>query len=362
MKICSVVGARPQFIKAAMLSHAIHKARANGCPIMEDLIHTGQHFDHAMSDTFFDELRLPAPTVNLDIHGGTHAEMTGRMLPALESVFAKLRPDVVVVFGDTNSTMAAALVAAKMNVPVAHIEAGMRHYRRDIPEEINRVVTDHVSTHFFCSSKHSAMCLKEEGVTDNVYVPGDLMYDQFKAVDDGTVASHDRKGPVLCTVHRAANTETRQRLVDIMDGLEACPHKVVLPLHPRTAKAVKHFNVALPDNVERVDPVGYQEMLGLIKMSAFVITDSGGLQKDAFFCKRRAIVLSNVSPWAELSELDVIRLTDVSAESLDEAYQWACQPVVSNEQPYGDGTAAASIVATLLQALAGQVDQRHQCT
>ncbi len=348
MKIMTIIGARPQFVKAAMLSRAISEA---GEGIEEISIHTGQHYDHAMSGVFFDELSMPEPAENLGISGGTHGEMTGLMLPALEGVMVRYEPTVVVVIGDTNSTMAGALAAAKLCIPIAHVEAGMRHYKRDIPEEINRVVTDHLSDLLFCSSDHSREALAREGITRGVSVPGDISYDLFKMSDKHRSDDATPDGPfVLCTIHRAANTDCPKRLESIMRGIAACPFPVFLPMHPRTAKAMERFGLDLPANVLANEPVSYHTMLGLLAACEYVITDSGGLQKEAFFAKKRCITLSEVSPWQELLDLDVDRLVGANTDDLVGAYPWAASPIETSAQPYGRGDAATRMVSGIVEA------------
>ena len=348
MRILSIVGARPQFIKAAMFSKAVLNAAAAGAKISEELLHTGQHFDANMSSDLFRDLGIPAPAVNLAVSGGRHGEMTGAMLPKIENEIIERQPDVVVVYGDTNSTLAGALAAAKLNVPVAHIEAGMRHYRREIPEEINRVVTDHLCRYLFCSSEVSRGNLEAEGIVEGVHVTGDITFDVFRHFETEAVPSPYESPYVVCTVHRAANTDSEERLRGIVEGLGRCPHAVVLPLHPRTAKATAQFGVEFPANVEIIEPVSYQRMIGLIRGAEYVVTDSGGLQKDAFFCGKRVITMSEVSPWQELVDLDVDRLVGANPDAIETAYGWAAVPVSTEERPYGDGSSAVRMVEQLL--------------
>jgi len=353
MKILTVVGARPQFIKAAMFARAILNAKSEGHDeLVEEIVHTGQHYDFEMSDAFFQELSIPEPVANLNVCGGTHGEMTGAMLPLLEQQIMQRKPDLVVVIGDTNSTMAGALAAAKLNVPVGHIEAGMRHYKRDIPEEINRVVTDHLCQLLFCSSGFSRRNLEREGITQGVYVPGDIGIDLLWHQWPRRERSTYEQPYVVCTIHRAANTDDEQRLRSIFTALAACPHHIVLPLHPRTRNAMQRFDVRPPENVEIRPPVSSSQMLGLLERCEFVMTDSGGLQKEAYFCAKRCITLSEVTPWQELIDLDADRLVGADCEAITAAYEWARQPLETTKQPYGDGTAAEKMVRVILDEFA----------
>lgn len=352
MKILTVVGARPQFIKAAMFAKAIIRAAANRPgDLDEQIIHTGQHYDFEMSASFFRELDIPDPLANLDIHGGTHGQMTGAMLPLLEREIMEREPTVVVVIGDTNSTLAGALAAAKLNVPIAHIEAGMRHYKRDIPEEINRVVTDHLCEFLFCSSDFALQCLKKEGIVDGVFVTGDLSYDLFLCQRNKRIPFSYNKRYVACTIHRAANTDDERRLRSIFAALAKCPYTIILPLHPRTRRAIDRFGMSVPSNIEILPPLESGRMLGLIERCEFVITDSGGLQKEAYFSGKRCITLSEVSPWQELIDLDADRLVGAETDTIVKAYGWAEQPLDATVQPYGDGTAAKQMVSILIDRL-----------
>lgn len=348
LKLLSIVGARPQFIKAAVFSRQVMALCDAGTDITETLLHTGQHYDFNMSESFFEELRIPTPEINLGINGGGHGKMTGQMLAAIEGELLARKPDVVVVYGDTNSTMAGALAASKLNLPIAHIEAGMRHYRRDIPEEINRVVTDHLCEYLFCSSHVSRRNLEKEGITDGVHVTGDLMYDLFRLMHPQRVAYHSETPYVVSTLHRAANTDDASQLKSIIAGLAACPYEIVLPLHPRTRNALKNFGMQMPENVRVLEPVGYCEMLGLLDTCRFVITDSGGLQKDAYFSGKRVITMSEVSPWEELTGLDVNRLVGAETNAIKNAYAWADMPVDVKEYPYGDGHSAEAMLDIML--------------
>ncbi|MBX7211190.1 MAG: UDP-N-acetylglucosamine 2-epimerase (non-hydrolyzing) [Verrucomicrobiaceae bacterium] len=305
MRILSVVGARPQFIKAAALSTAL---RARGHT--EFLVHTGQHYDAAMSDVFFQELGIPEPDSNLNAGSGRHGEMTGAMLAGIEKLCIEQKPDVVLVYGDTNSTLAGALAAAKLNIPVAHVEAGLRSFNREMPEEINRVVTDHVSTWLFCPSPVSAENLAREGITRGVHIVGDLMCDTLLraakiARDKPSIVSKmnlPERGFALATIHRASNTDDEKTLRGLLHALTHAGMPVVFPMHPRCRARVEAFglqdSLAHP-NLRVIDPVGYLEMVQFLAAAKCVLTDSGGLQKEAYWMHVPCVTLRDESEWTE---------------------------------------------------------------
>ena len=333
-RIATVVGARPQFIKAGPVSRAFRDAG-----IEETLIHTGQHFDDGMSDVFFRELGLAAPDHNLGISGGGHGDMTGRMLIALEPVLTADRPDGLLVYGDTNSTLAASLVAAKLDIPVFHVEAGLRSFRRAQPEEINRRVADHLSALLFCPTPQAVSHLAKEGITRGVMLVGDVMYDAALAAAERPEGSDvvSRLGLTpgeyeVATVHRAENTDDDGALAKVVDFLKARPGTVALPLHPRTKAALKRAGLTL-DGITVTDPLGYLEMTHLVKASAGVLTDSGGLQKEAYFHRVPCITLRDETEWTETVEAGWNRLwlspeTKTPRRDID---------------AYGDGSAATRI-------------------
>jgi UDP-GlcNAc3NAcA epimerase len=304
LKLVSIVGARPQFIKAATLSRAM--AAAPG--LDEVMVHTGQHFDAEMSAVFFDELGIPAPAHQLGIHGGSHGEMTGRMLVALEAVLAQERPDRVIVYGDTNSTLAGALAAAKLNLPVAHIEAGLRSFNRAMPEEINRVVADRVSDLLFCPTRAALDNLRREGATRGVHHVGDVMYDATLhaaalAHSRSTVLARFKLQPgayALATLHRAETVDDPARLIAALDWLKAraAEHVVVFPIHPRTAARVAAAGFDLAALVV-APPLGYLDIARLLQDAAAVYTDSGGLQKEAYFHRKPCVTLRDETEWVE---------------------------------------------------------------
>lgn len=303
LRVLTVVGARPQFVKAAAISRAI-AARSE---VSEILVHTGQHFDPGMSQVFFDELGLEPPRINLGIHGGGHGAMTGRMLAALERVIIDEQPDLVLVPGDTNSTLAGALAAAKLHVPVAHLEAGLRSFNRRMPEEVNRLLTDHLSTLLLCPTETAVGNLRREGIADHVYNVGDVMYDTALFAADASLASPvlerlriAERCYALATIHRAESTEDRQTLSEILSYIrrEAGDLTIVFPVHPRTRKQILGWEIDL-DGFVTCDPIGYLDMHRLLRSAAVVLTDSGGLQKEAYFHRVPCVTLRGETEWPE---------------------------------------------------------------
>lgn len=311
MKIVSVVGVRPQFVKMAPLAAAInsHNLRKGSHKIRHLIVHTGQHYDMKMSDLFFRELRIPKPKYNLVVGSGTNAYQTGSMLIRLEKVLIKEKPDMVLVYGDTNSTLAGALGAAKLNIPIAHIEAGLRSHRLDMPEEINRILTDHVSKLLFCPTKNAVLNLKKEGITRGVHLVGDLMYDIFrssaKSANRRKVMSElgiEPKKYILLTIHRKENTDDLKSLHRIIDCLSSVKDRIVFPVHPRTRNVLQKSGK--PSNVKNgsiifIDPVGYLDMLALEKNAKKIITDSGGVQKEAYWFGVPCITIRRETEWVE---------------------------------------------------------------
>jgi len=306
LKILTVIGARPQFIKAATISRHI----AHTDNMSEHIIHTGQHYDKNMSDIFFDELDIPTPNVNLEIGSGLHGEQTAKMLIGIEQEIIKQKPSCVLVYGDTNSTLAGALAAAKLNTPVCHIEAGLRSFNRRMPEEINRILTDHTSDTLFAPTKNAVIHLQKEGISsNNIVLSGDVMFDaaiyySSKAETTSTIVEfHNlpKNDYILATVHRAENTDDRARLTRIIDELEILAQhtKVVMPIHPRTLKVLSDYNISTK-NILFIEPTGYLDMIKLERSSKLIITDSGGIQKEAFFHKKLCITLRTETEWTEL--------------------------------------------------------------
>lgn len=350
-KIFTVVGARPQFIKAAVVSRAFVKYRSD---VQEILVHTGQHYDANMSSVFFDELNIPHPKYNLNIGGGTHGQNTGRMIEKLEELMQQEKPDWVLVYGDTDSTLAGALAAAKLHIPVAHIEAGLRSFNRDMPEEINRVLTDHVSALLFAPTKLAHQNLRMEGISESkIHTVGDVMYDAAlyyrerarkpKWVDDFGIISNDF---ILCTIHRAENTENYERMQGILGGLANVKSQVVLPLHPRTRKTLRQMNLKLSSNVCVVDPVGYLEMVWLESNCKVIATDSGGVQKEAYFHRKPCVTLRDETEWVELVEYGFNVLVGADACKITAALNNA-KLVTCEHLLYGDGNSSALIAHML---------------
>jgi UDP-GlcNAc3NAcA epimerase len=311
-KIFTVVGARPQFIKASPVSHAL--ARAG---LTEILVHTGQHFDALMSDVFFDELAIPKPAYNLEVNSLGHGAMTGRMLEKLEEAMLAERPDMVLIYGDTNSTVAGALAAAKLHIPVAHVEAGLRSFNRRMPEEINRVMADHVSSLLFCPTQTAVSNLASEGVTAGVHAVGDVMYDttiaalrraEGRSTILGTLGLSP-KSYAVATIHRAENTDDEARFRAVMEWLAnaAVSAEIVMPVHPRTRKLMAARQIS-PKGVRLIEPIGYLDMALLVNNAAHVYTDSGGLQKEAYFHRVPCVTLRDETEWVETVEAGWNRL------------------------------------------------------
>lgn len=349
LRVCTVVGARPQFVKAFPLSRAF----AASADFEEVMIHTGQHFDSNMSDVFFAELGIRPPKYHFAIHGGTHAQMTGRMLEAVEQALAIEKPDAVLVFGDTDSTLAGALAAAKLYIPLVHAEAGLRSFNRLMPEEINRVVADHVSSVLLCPTRTAVENLALEGIARGVHCVGDLMYDatllgvelakRHSSILRDLQLSPKRYG--VATVHRAHNTDDRAYLSRVMDFLahEARRLPIVVPLHPRTRKAAQaaglDWEVA---GIRVIDPVGYLDMCQLLQNATLVLTDSGGIQKEAYFHRVPCVTLRAETEWVETIDAGWNRLWTEAV--------YRPRREISD---YGDGNAAASILAVLQREIVG---------
>ena len=353
MKILTIVGARPQFIKAAVVSRALSELRSD---IQEILVHTGQHYDSNMSDVFFDELGIPQPSHNLGIGGGTHGQNTGRMLEKLEQLMLVEKPDWALIYGDTDSTLAGALAASKLHIPVAHIEAGLRSFNRRMPEEINRILADHVSTLLFAPTDVARKNLLNEGVSgDKIVVVGDVMRDaaSFYKLQAHKPDWFDSLGVlankfVLCTVHRAENTDDRARLQGILQGLEKANLPVILPLHPRTRIKLKQMELELPKNVHGVNPVGYLEMIWLEANCKLVATDSGGVQKEAYFNKKFCVTLRDETEWIELVDAGLNEIVGANSEKISKALK-TDRLFHSEVNFYGRGNAAEKIVTNILK-------------
>lgn len=347
MDVVSVVGARPQFIKSGPVSHVLRKYAK------EVVIHTGQHYDSEMSQTFFDELHLPHPDYNLGVGSGTHGYQTAAMLTGIEKILLSDPPDVVVVYGDTNSTLAGALSATKLHIPVAHIEAGLRSYNKRMPEEINRILTDHCAQHLFCPTKTAVHNLNQENICKGVYLVGDVMYDallfnkQIAEKSDILKQLSLKKGSyLLATIHRASNTDNPHILEDIIQAFSRIDHTVVFPVHPRTRKAIKQFNISLGRNIKVIQPVGYLDFLKLESEAAAILTDSGGVQKEAYFLQVPCITLRDETEWVETVEdgWNILVGTDTD---LIIKYAHEFRPQHQQKQHFGDGTASKKLVQIL---------------
>jgi UDP-GlcNAc3NAcA epimerase len=358
MKLAAVIGARPQFIKAARVSRLLR----SGGHAEEILIHTGQHYDENMSAVFFNELEVAEPDYNLGIGSAGHGAQTGRMLAAIEEVLLVRRPDWVLVYGDTNSTLAGALAAAKLHVPVAHIEAGLRSFNRQMPEEINRVLTDHCASLLFAPTDRAVHNLRREGIDPaGVHLVGDVMYDVAlyyaeKAERTSPVLGRvgvEPKAYLLATVHRAENTDDPVRLEAILHALDrfSADLPVVLPLHPRTRKTLRQLGLADKlAGVKIIDPVGYLDMVMLEKNARIIATDSGGVQKEAFFYRVPCVTLRTETEWVELVELGWNHLAPpTSAQAVLEGIRAALDTRGEEAAPYGRGDAAQRIVDILLR-------------
>jgi len=350
MKIASIVGARPQFIKCAPVSRELRKEHE------EVLIHTGQHYDHGMSEVFFEELAIPKPDYNLNIGSGTHGHQTGAMLGAIEDVLQQENPDLVLVYGDTNSTLAGALAAAKLHVPVAHVEAGLRSFDRRMPEEINRVLTDHCSDLLFCPTKTAVENLAAEGITGGVHLVGDVMVDAMnynRAVAEERSRILEAVGVrpgeyLVITVHRPSNTDSRENMVAILGALAEAGRPVVFPVHPRTQNYLRRYGLLaeMPENVLVTEPLGYLDMLHLMAHAAKILTDSGGVQKEAYMLGVPCITLRENTEWVETVEAGWNVLVGAGRE---EIVSMILGFAPAGDQPplFGDGRAAAGIAKVI---------------
>lgn len=357
-KIVTVIGARPQFIKASAVSRALQSSGQ----LSEVLIHTGQHFDSNMSEVFFSELAMPLPKYNLGVHGGQHGAMTGQMLEGIERILVDEKPDVVLVYGDTNSTLAGALAAAKLHIPVAHVEAGLRSFNMRMPEEINRILTDRISTWLFTPTEMAVQQLRAEGVSADKIVPvGDVMYDVAlhfgaRVAETGGALSRlslPSGGYILATVHRAENTDDPARLEVIVAALSAAARQqpVVWPLHPRTRGVLQRkglLDALTASGVRLIEPVGYLEMVQLEKYAALVVTDSGGVQKEAYFFQVPCVTVRDETEWVELVEAGWNRLAPPDDPgTVMAAIRDALGTRGRGLSPYGNGDAADKIASRL---------------
>jgi UDP-GlcNAc3NAcA epimerase len=357
-RILTVVGARPQFVKAAALSRRLSDPRFAGIEVA--ICHTGQHYDRDMSQNFFEELGIPAPRWNLAVGSGSHGEQTGKIMRGLEDVVAESRPDIVLVYGDTNSTLAAALVSAKVGILLAHVEAGLRSFRRAMPEEINRVVTDRLSDLLFCPTDAAVANLAREGISRGVHRTGDIMLDTFLHTSRFAPPDVYRRFGfasrrfVLATLHRAENVDDESRLRTILNALAsvAAEMPVLLPLHPRTRKAITSLHLPDSPGLVLAAPLPHSEMVSLLSAAAAVATDSGGLQKEAYFAGVRCVTLRDETEWTETLAEGWNRLASGTSAAVVAAIRAAlAEPRNPGPPPiYGDGDAAGEILSVLLQS------------
>ncbi len=359
MKILTIVGARPQFIKAASLS----KYLKNITDIKEIILHTGQHYDHYMNGNFFSELEIPTPDYNLGVGSDTHARQTAKMMMGIEDVVLKEWPNFILIYGDTNSTIAGALVGAKLYIPIVHVEAGLRSYDREMPEEINRIVSDTISTILFCPTQTAVNNLKKEGITKGVYNVGDIMletylYYKIQAQKNSKILNKLKLKPkefILCTVHRASNTDNIINLKNIFIGLTDSKETIILPLHPRTKKIIYQNNSLkkyIGRNIRIINPIGYLDMICLEANAKKIVTDSGGIQKEAYFNKVPCITLRENTEWIETIEEGVNKLVGVIPKKIKESINNFYIPEKKySKNLYGDGRTSEKIVKILHQQL-----------
>jgi UDP-GlcNAc3NAcA epimerase len=378
VKLLSIVGARPQFVKAAMIAGAVKRYNRNDSSVRErihhKLVHTGQHYEHKMSGIFFDELSLPKPHYHLGVGSGPQGQQTGAMLEKIEKVLLAENPDVVMIYGDTNSTIAGALAAAKLHIRVAHLESGLRSFNRRMPEEINRVASDHLSDLLFCPTETAVGNLRREGITTNVFKTGDVMLDAVvayreKALKRKKVLNElnvESQSYVLATVHRAENTDSPERLSGLLQALAELDFNVVLPMHPRVRDRLKHSRELRPiaklmeqsKRLRITEPVSYLDMLALEAHARLVLTDSGGVQKEAFFVAVPCLTLREETEWLETEVDGWNQVIGTNPETIRMAVEaeWQRNRVGRNEQPdlksFGDGRAADNTVAALARTLA----------
>ena len=387
MKIVTIIGARPQFIKAAAVSRAIalHNESCSGTRISEVIVHTGQHYDANMSQIFFDELHIPRPDYNLGVGSGTHGAMTGAMLARIEEVLLKEKPDFLLVYGDTNSTLAGAMAAVKLHIPAVHVEAGLRSYNRHMPEEINRVIADQTSNVLLCPTRTGVVNLEKEGIrsgdstqepfefsTQRVYQVGDVMYDSVlfngRLAEEKSTVLDDLglvdKPYALATLHRAENTDYPSNLRQIFQAFQAVSKSympLVMPLHPRTLRRIEDSGLSVSDSELRIiEPVGYLDMLRLERNASVILTDSGGVQKEAFFMGVPCITLREETEWTETLDLgwnilvgaDYIKILEAFTQSTRTVrgqvpFKGGVMSDLTEEYPYGNGCAAEKIVEIL---------------
>lgn len=352
-KIVTILGARPQFIKAAALSVVLKES------FEEVLVHTGQHYDSNMSDVFFEELKISKPEYHLNIGSGSHGEMTGEMLIEIEKVLETEKPDFVLVYGDTNSTLAGALAASKMLIPVIHVEAGLRSFNKSMPEEQNRILTDHLSSLLFVPTQTAIENLEREGITKGVHLVGDVMYDgilRFAALarEKSFILNKlnlQEKEFILCTIHRAENTNNANHLKAVFEALNESGEHIVLPLHPRTLKYMSDYGIKTSENILIIEPVGYLDMVRLEDAAKKIVTDSGGVQKEAFFLGVPCVTLRGETEWVETVEDGWNILVGTSKTRILEAIT-SFSPGTERKKHFGDGTSTVKIKDVIKKVVA----------
>jgi UDP-GlcNAc3NAcA epimerase len=358
VRVASIVGTRPQFIKLAPVSYALRQQHE------EIIIHTGQHYDYEMSALFFEELTVPTPDYHLGVGSGLHGVQTGRMLEAIEQVLIQERPDWVIVYGYTNSTLAGALAAAKLHIPIAHVEAGLRSFNRSMPEEINRVVTDHLSNRLFCPTETARRHANREGITRGVEVVGDVMYDLLLQAESKIYVHAQKLLPalnvapqryVLVTVHRPANTDDPIAMHDIADALNRLEMPVIFPVHPRTRACLETYGIVWRKHVQCIDPVGYIDMLALERAAYCILTDSGGVQKEAFLLGVPCVTLREETEWPETVEAGWNVLAGSHNQAIVKAIGGS-MPKPPQQNPFGEGDAAIRIARRLLLSISTELE------
>jgi len=349
VRFASIVGARPQFVKVAVVSRALRQLHE------EMIIHTGQHYDYNMSAQFFNELDIPIPDYDLEVGSSPHGAQTGRMLEAIEEVLLKERFDAVIVYGDTNSTLAGALAAAKLHIPVAHVEAGLRNFDQAMPEEINRVLSDHLSCRLYCPTKTACRNLDKEGITRGVELVGDVMYDLLLQVQPKLAPRTERllrtfhlapQSYALVTVHRAVNADNREAMSGIADGLNRLEMPVIFPVHPRTRARLEHYDISWGKHVHLTEPIGYLDTMALGRTAYRILTDSGGLQKEAFLLGVPCVTLREETEWVETVEEGWNVLVGTRGEEIVNAVGRP-SPELPKCNPFGEGDAAQRIARSL---------------
>lgn len=356
MKIATVIGARPQFIKAAVVSRALQQIDGAN----EMIIHTGQHYDANMSNIFFEEMNIPKPTHHLNIQESNHGAMTGKMIMGIEEILLVEKPDYLLVYGDTNSTLAGSVAASKLHIPIAHVEAGLRSFNMKMPEEVNRIITDRISKHLFCPTQQAVLNLEKEGfknIDSQIHLTGDVMLDAalyYHQKNTSTILQKQNLSPnnyFLCTIHRAENTNDVKRLKSIIGALNEInkQHPVIVPLHPRTVKYIEEYD--LKTSFKIIEPVGYFDMLQLIANAKMILTDSGGLQKEAFFFKKFCITLRDETEWVELVDNNCNVLVGADENKILNTVDYFYHNTFpSHLSLYGNGN-AGNIIASILTTL-----------